>query len=199
MSRERRAQGFTLIEVLLAASLTAVVGLAVYANLASGISMMRRIVGTSAEEDVAIFFEKFERELQNSFHYKEIQFHGEPDTFSFASQIKTDPLLGGDEGIGRITYLYDSSEKSIVRHEQNIHDIFEEKEGNFRTALGNVSDLKFEYLGYDSSQSKFEWMETWDSVEQKGAIPISIRIKFIHKTESGSRVITHHVLIPAAD
>ena len=156
---KRRAQGFTLIEVLLAASLTAVVGLAVYANLASGISMMQRIVGTSAEEDVAIFFEKFERELQNSFHYKEVQFHGEPDTFSFASQIGTDPLLGGDEGIGRITYLYNSSEKSIIRREQNVHEIFEEKEGIFRTALSNISDLGLEYLGYDSSRSRFEWTD----------------------------------------
>lgn len=196
---KRRAQGFTLIEVLLAASLASVVGIAVYANLASGINMMRRVVETSPEEDLAIFFEKFERELQNSFHYKEIQFKGDPETFSFASRIISDPLLGGDEGIGRIAYYFNSSEKGIGRLEQNIHEVFDEREGSERTVLRDVSDLMFEYLGYDDTRSAYVWAEVWDPVERKGALPTAIKIKFIRKTETGSSVVTHHVLIPSAD
>ncbi|MBI4430409.1 MAG: prepilin-type N-terminal cleavage/methylation domain-containing protein [Candidatus Omnitrophica bacterium] len=192
-------RGFTLIEILMAASLAAVVGMAIYSSLASGINMMRKVVETSRDEDAAIFLEKFERDLENSFHYQEIPFQGESESLSFAGIIQTDPGLGGEQGIGRITYYHDSSEKTIVRRQDNVHQLFEDREGNLASALDNISSLQFEYFGYEQTESQYKWNREWDPVARKGTVPIAVRAEFQVHGEGGPRIVSKRILIPVAD
>ncbi len=158
---------------------------------------MRKLAETSPEEDLAIFFEKFNRELENSFHQKEIPFEGEKEQFSFATTVLSDPAVGGDLGIGKVTYF--SSRSGITRRQQNVHDIFEEENGAERIVLQGVSDFHLEYLGYESGESKYVWTEDWDPVEKKGTIPIAVKIQFLFKNETGDVVVKRSVFIPSAD
>lgn len=158
---------------------------------------MRRLAETSAEEDLAIFFEKFDRELENSFHQKEIPFEGEKDKFSFATTVLSEPLLGGERGIGRVTYS--SSQGAIVRRQQNVHDIFDEKDGAEKAVLQGVSDFHLEYFGYESSESRYLWSEDWDPVGKKGTVPIAVKVQFLFKSENGETRVERNILIPVAD
>jgi len=63
--------------MILAISLLAVVGLAIYGIFDTGIKVMRKIIRPVPGEDLNIFFEKFSHDLQNAFHYGSIPFRGE--------------------------------------------------------------------------------------------------------------------------
>ena len=190
MRRFLSLTGFTLIEVLMVVMLVGIVSLAVYSQLSSGIRMMRRVTQPVSEENLVIFFEKLTRELQNSFLYTDIPFKGEKEEFGFATRISTKPELGGERGIGQVTYSYNSSSDSIERRQENINQIYKETLGDSSPLLKSISSLSFEYYGYEPSESAYRWNEEWDPAEKSGKSPLAVKIEFEFHDEDGK---THHL------
>ena len=175
--RSIRVQGFTLIELLMVTSLIVLLSIAVYGNFQSGISVMQRVAVNSPEEDVQIFLEKFSRDVSNSFPYKGILFEGGEEKVRFPTAILTVPELGGDRGIGRVTYSYDASSRSILKLSENVSEVYQDKENKGALVLRNVYSVQFQYLEYSPGQQKFEWIESWSEADDKSAYLLAVKLK----------------------
>lgn len=78
----RRA--FTLIEMLIVASLLSVTGLAVYHAIANGVRVWEYSRRYSSQEDAVIFFEKITADLQNAYQYSLISFDGKAQNYFYS-------------------------------------------------------------------------------------------------------------------
>lgn len=191
----KRNRGFTLLEVLLAVSLVAMVALALYSTFNSGIRVMSLVNQPGAEEDLNIFFEKLSRDLQNSFHYATIPFQGKSDRFSFATTIQTDEELGGDHGIGRVTYAYDSAHSAILRTQENISQIYKEKTGPSSKVFFPLSSFQLQYYKYDPVEKAYEWKEEWEETANK-MIPLAVKVVLHFQEEGREQSVARTIAIP---
>lgn len=194
----RLSRGFTLIEVMMAAALTALVGLAIYANFATGIRVMKKLTQPSGDADLYIFFEKFSRDLENAFLYNGIPFHGEKEKLSFATTILTEAVLGGERGIGRVTYSYESGRNSIGRAQENVSQIYQDEEAEARPILDQIYSLTFRYYKYNAKDKIYLWKEEWDEEEEENKNPVAVRIDLEFKDEEGKHSSVKTIAIPAA-
>ena len=110
--------GFTLVELLIAASLAAILGLAVVSTFATGFKAYNQLKNADlAQADILLSFQKMENDLKNTFHFSGIDFTGDKTRISFAGFIR------GGSGIGRITYYFDAGTgKSLIKTEQPYSD-----------------------------------------------------------------------------
>lgn len=189
----KRSSGFTLVETLLAASLVAIIGFAIYASFDSGIRVMERVNRVGEEEDLNIFFEKLATEIQNSFRHKTIHFEGIPEKFSFPTLVQTNEELGGARSIGRVSYFYDSSSQSVQKTQENVSDIFikEEKEEEVvkpKRVLGGVRSLFFQYYDHDPIKGTYSWRGDWgeDAIDR---IPLAVRVELVFEKGEGKTVV----------
>lgn len=74
------------------------------------------------EEDIAVFFDKITHDLRNSFYHSKLKYDGGAASFRFPSFVYVPadsrsswPRDSYVHQIGEVEYLYDTSEKSIVR------------------------------------------------------------------------------------
>ena len=204
--RKKNEAGFTLIEWLVAISLIAMVGLAIYGIFDSGIKVMRRINRPVPDEDLNIFFEKLSQDLQNAFHYSGIRFKGGAEKIFFATSIQTQPELGGDQGIGAVTYAYDPTRLAILREQKNVSGLHEEKEekdeegGKLQGALvlDRILLLRFQYYGFVPEDKKFFWLDSWEEVDQKMGLPFALRVEIVFKEEGAKHHFVRTITIPVA-
>jgi prepilin-type N-terminal cleavage/methylation domain-containing protein len=189
--------GLTLIEMLMVISLIALVGMAVYGIFSSGINVMRLVTRPVSEENLNIFFEKLARDLQNSFNYTGISFEGENDKFSFAAKINAKPELGGERGIGRVTYFYDSGRDAISRREEDLNLVFEESFSKPAAQFGSVLEAKFLYFAQDPATKQYLWKDDWVQIDSKKKLPLAVRVEFEYKDENGRHSISKTIPIPA--
>ena len=179
-------------------SLVAMISIAIFGVFQSGVSVLELVATPSPDEDVQIFFEKFSRDLQNTFRYTGIYFHGEEEKVQFPTVISTRPELGGDQGIGRVTYSYDSNERAIARLAENVSDIYEGKKSKGKPVaiLHSVHSLKFEYFEYDPAQKQFGWIEDWTDEGDKKTNLLAVKLEMELDDEGGSRTITRTIATP---
>lgn len=192
----RNSRGFSLIEILMVVSLVTMISIAIFGVFQSGISALERVTVSSPEEDIQIFFEKFSRDLQNTFHYTGINFRGEGETIRFPTVMITRTELGGDSGIGRATYSYDASEDAIVRLTENMSDLFQEKSDEPVPVLRKVRSLKFQYYEFDLAQKTFQWLDEWNDEDTKKTDLLAVKLEMELEDEGQTRTITKTVAIP---
>ena len=180
---------------MVAACLAAVVGLAIYSNLDSGLKVMKRVTRPLLDEDISIVFEKFSRDLQNSFQYAGILFQGGGDKVAFATTVRAAPKLGGDHGIGRITYFYDSNDHALSRRQQDLNQIYKEKEGEAVPFLRHIAKLKFTYYTYARAYKEYQWKEEWDETETK-KLPLAVKVELEFDDTGQQRTITRTIAVP---
>ncbi len=193
---QRSPSGFTLIEVLIAASLVSLIAFAVYANFDSGIRVMERVNHVMQEEDINVFFEKLSRDIQNSFRYASIPFKGNGEKLSFPSSIATEPVLGSSRGIGRVSYYYNSSQGRIERLQENVSQMFQgEKEVvEPTTALSNISSVRFQYFAYDKKEEAYTWKEEWGDADNR--IPLAVKAELVFHDEGIEKTLTRTIAVP---
>jgi len=193
--------GYMLIELLFVITLVSIVGLGIYSMFDSGIRVVERVTSTVREEDLNIFFEKFSRDLQNSFPYIGIPFEGVKDKLAFATTIQTVPELGFNQGIGRVRYFYDRSERAIHRAQEHMSQVFEEEESKSTPVLNGVFSLNFKYYEYVPGENAYKWTEERKSTEEKtsvvkGKIPVAVKIQLEFDDEGKKRSVTRTIAAP---
>ncbi len=191
--------GFALIEVLMAVTLTAVISMAIYGSFSSGVRIMKRIANPVFEEDVSVFFEKMTRELENSFLNTDIPFTGDGEQFTLATQFRSHAALGGEQAIGRVTYSYDSRKNSLSRRQEDASQIHEEKEGVVLPVLQHIESLRFHYFGYDGSYSQYLWSDDWDPVLKKNKSPMAVKIELEFDDGETREHLARTIAIPVGE
>jgi type II secretory pathway component PulJ len=187
---------FTLVETLLVVSLFSLIGVALLSTFNSGLKVWDRVFRERLEEDVFLFFEKFYRDLRNTFSYQKINFLGEEDKLKFPTLVFTKSDLSGlKEGVGEVKYYWDKEEKKLFRVKRNLSDIYRESLGKKEILLKNVKDFKLSYYFYDQKEKKYFWQKEW----HKSGFPLAVRINLL--VNDGEREIQFKktISIPVAN
>lgn len=198
--------GFTLIEVLITASLIAIVSLGIYGLFDSGIRVMKKVSRPVSEERIHFFLEKFSHDVQNLFSYTGVPFRGENHVASFATIIQTEPQLGGDQGIGQVTYVYDEKDRTIYRKQLNVSQFYEAKEdgeeNDFDGAteiLNQVISCQFQYYNKNLSDEGYSWEDSWNQLEQNKGLPVAVKIDFSFMDEGEQQNVSRTITIPVSN
>lgn len=145
-------RGFTFIEILLAASLIAVLSLAVFTCFSNGLKLWERSRREILSEDVALFFDRFSSDLRNAFIFSTLSLDGGEHTFVFPTVVLTPadpfgPRRGEEmvEQIGRVRYALDFEKEAIVRQQANYSQGIRNDWGEARTLAAGIRGLKFKY------------------------------------------------------
>ena len=157
----RRA--FTLIEMLIVASLLSVTGLAVYHAIANGVRVWEYSRRYSSQEDVAIFFEKITVDLQNVYHSSSISFDGTAQKIFIPTIVRMPADQGSpDKGqmieqVGAAEYYLQSGKKTIYRRQRNYSQALKNKMNvDARALADSVTKLHFSYFVVEDGELKLK-------------------------------------------
>lgn len=200
--RIRRSGAFTLVETALVVSIVAVIGLAVFHALANGLEVWKRSRALSADEDVAIFFDKLERDLHNSFRYQKLPFKGDGLHLTFPTIVHAPvdpkhPEWDTDEYVdlmGLVEYRFDASEQGVYRRQANYGQAMSKEFEDPRLLAGHIKGLRFRYYYINPGDEKGELVD-----EYEGELPsaVLVMLEFDEPT-GGTRTLTRLVNLPAA-
>lgn len=170
--KSRRA--FTLVELLIASAIFALVSVAVYSTFNSGMNVWRRVKEVNIEQrKIVLKLEKLAREIRQTFKYENIGFAGDKEKIYFAQVL--------DSELVRITYSFDKDKKTLSRGVNSLEEILEEKEDKekklepeYTAYLSNIADLSFSYFYFDTEENAHLWKEEWK--EEEG-LPLAIKLE----------------------
>ncbi|MBN1552801.1 prepilin-type N-terminal cleavage/methylation domain-containing protein [bacterium] len=175
----KSACGFTLLEVLLAVTILAMISLAISAGLSTGVRAWR-----AGERDLDLYqrkrilYDRLRREISGAInvrgkqedetHYQMI-FDGTSDTLSFVSTSESMTFAGFPMGLKEITISAESGEGLIVREAIFSNtDFFSDEKGYTYILDSDVTEIKFRYFYYprpsrllDDMPEEGEWVESW--------------------------------------
>lgn len=177
--------GFSLMEMLVVSAILPVIFFSVFANMSSGLRAWKTFNRPVSEEGTVIFLDRVRSDFSSAFAYTDAPFTGDAERLSFAAPIQASQRLGGDRGIGRIGYRYDSSSKSILREESNVSELFKESPPRARSVLSGVSAFYLEYLSYQPAESSYVWAELW----QPGKRPLPAAVRMTIDRVDGERLV----------
>ncbi len=167
-------KGFTLVELLVAASLAAILGLAVVSTFATGLKAYGQLKNADlAQANILLSSQKIEKDLKNTFHFSGIDFTGDKTHVSFAG------FIHGGSAIGRLTYYFDAgSGGALFKTEQPYSDalINNTSAGLTLKAVTAVKGLSFSYFCFNPDTQQYSWK---DSFSTAAGIPTQVRIKAV--------------------
>lgn len=192
MSKPRRQSGFTLLEILLAMAMVAMLALSLYASL--HIAFKARDTATAAiapVRAVQVAMDLIRQDLENALPPTGTlagPFIGTPagvsgtasDTLEFycmghaTTPLSDDPIEAG--GIQRVDFLMDAppegngAEAALVREVSKNLLAQQVEDPQAETLCRNVKTLTFRY--YDGSS----WTDTWDSTQMDNMLPIAVEV-----------------------
>ncbi|MFH1339460.1 MAG: type II secretion system protein GspJ [Candidatus Omnitrophota bacterium] len=190
-----RAQAaFTLIEMLIVLAMFSLIGLAVVSTLSSGIKIWQRLTRAERQEDINIFFDRFAKELRNTFKFTAIKFRGEKDRIAFAAFVTTPgSSLAQESGIGEVDYSYGKSGRELSKQVRNYSQIYEGGSGSSRVLFTEVESVKFEYYFYDDKEKEYFWLEEWGLQDEP---PLAVRVQLEFRNGQQSEKVTRTIDIP---
>lgn len=189
-----KARGFSLLELLVAASLLAIIGGMLVQSLSTSIDTKEAVEGTSNRFHlVRSAMSRMVDEISQAYlstHVASMEarsetgFLGERDQLTFTGFGYVPRVADEKKGDARqLAYYLDTDPKtqtqSLFRREQaNLDDNFDEG-GRPLVLLSDVRELTFEY--WDAS--KEDWLEKWDTKgsdpAQASKLPVRVRIKLV--------------------
>lgn len=199
--------GFTLVEILVAVTIFAIIGVGLYSALATGIITWRKgEVGSTIYQEARLALGRISVELRNSIRYNDEKFNvfeGGVDSIKFATVLNTaDP---GEEDkefeVCEVSYYLDESPtskiKSLFRRVETIPESFEETRRDGEEVASFVEAIKFSYI-YRQGEGppyEYEWKDEWvqpegeEEEEEDGKIPRAVKIELTLKDESSNKEI----------
>lgn len=184
--------GFTLIEMLIVTMIISVISLAIFSTFDNGIKIWQRVNNPMPGEDVAIFLNKFGRDLRNAFKFEGIRFAGEKDKLEFASLVTNQTLQ--ITTVGKVVYFYNASKETLDRVEKDFSQIYGDEKGKETQVLEKITDLNFRYYYYDTEKKEFNWEETW----HKGDFPLAVRLELKINNDRDTETYVKTVNLPTS-
>lgn len=188
--------GFTLVEILIVASVMAIVMLAIYSSFISGLRLWQRSQNLSQiQRKVIIGLEKLSSQVRQGIDFPDIGFNGTKTKFSFPLIIREKDEDRVKEEIVKVTFEFDAEDKSLIRSVERYQDILSEGEGkkvSTQTFIPRIEEADFSYY-YFVANKPDPWKEEWKP-EEGAAIPMAIKVTI--KTKDGNKAAT--IFIPVS-
>lgn len=201
-------KGFTLVEVLVAASILGMVALAVMAAFGAGMRAFDRVRSFGGEQaDVLLALEGMERDLHNAFYLSNIKFQGGSDKISFAGLAKK--LEKDEQGeekesifLAEKSYYFDTQKKTLIREEKDYPEAVSASSGGETSeVVAHIEKLAFHYYFYknevkgDKENITYGWQDSWS--DQEEAIPKGVKIEITFKEGDRDVAFVRTVFLPA--
>jgi len=178
-------KGFSLVELLLVASLSAMIFFALFSSYSGGIRIWRAInsMDSAADRRFIVSTEKMRNELSEYIRdFKEINFEGDAERLAFPCLL--------DLEIVTIIYEYDKGQRALMKKVSKLSTSLKEKMKKNATELFDVDDFRFSYLVYDLKNKTNSWVASF--TEDDGQFPLAIRFQGTRAEKS----INEYVFIP---
>ena len=171
--------GFTLVELVMVATLVSIIALAMASSFLSGMRVWGRAQHRdAAHADALLTLERMARELRQSVDIPQVRFEGTAQEVSFPA------VLGA--AIVKVTYRYEASEKRLQRRQVDLKELIEGKEAGAHadTLFSPADQVLMEFAGD-------VWKDAWS---KEDGIPWAIRLTITIKDET----VTKTVVLPIA-
>ncbi len=156
-----KRQGFSLIEMIVALGITALLSGAVYTTFSQGLRLWNRGSRDPSEWKTHLFLEKFTSELRNAFMDSKWPFQGNKNALVLATVAHDGNL---QDKPAYLRYRYDPKSKRLDFQKNSFEDIFAAQPVSepFRPALEKVQAFELEYYAYDPSAKSYRWYPLWN-------------------------------------
>ncbi len=176
------------MELVVVSALCGVVLIGIYNTLNSGLKIWGRLRQFILEEDIEIFFEKFNSDLYNSFVFTGLEMKGDKEELEFAT---LSPVQEKFRGVAKVYYFYDPTKKRLIREERDYAEVYNKRRGKIRHILENVNQANFLYYFYDQEKGQYIWKE-----EMEGFLPLAISLELEIKYKETYKKFKRIVNIP---
>ena len=172
--------GFTLVELLLAASIFIALMMGLYSAFRTGIFSYARIdESLSLGQEVAQIFDRLNLDLRNSFSFSPdlSKFSGSPSDMTFLTLVDTSENASIENKYSRVSYTW--ADRKLVRLTRRDKQSLDEKtEANPEEMASNIEDCVFSYSGFAADGTTLIWKSAWEDLK---AMPLAIKIKLTIK------------------
>lgn len=190
MNIKSNKSAFTLIEMLIVTAIISIISLAIFSTFDNGIKIWQRVNNPLPGEDMAIFLNKFSRDLRKTFKFEGVEFIGEKDRIEFASLVTSRNLQ--ITTVGKIVYSYNTLNETLDRIERDFSQIYGDEEGRVIQVLSKITDLNFQYYYYDTGKKEFNWEDSW----HKERFPLAVRLELKINSDGDTETYVKTVNLP---
>lgn len=202
---KRRDESFTVIELLIALSIFAVVAVTLYSTFSAGLSVWKRSGDTSdSYQDIRVVLDDMARDFKDMIYFSK----DKESMFVFSGMPKEITLMTLEEGateklepnreVVRVAYSFDDVKGELTGQEADITLGFDVNEAEKDILLKGLEDFKFEYCYYSGDEDEpYLWEEEWK--DENMQIPRGIRITVFPKNGKNAKdtsKITRIIFIP---
>ncbi len=180
--------GFTFIEMMVVAVLTAIIGLGLTSTFQAGMNVWKRVSSPRyAHRKAVLELERLFKELRSVYFYIPLKFFGQEDRIIFVNV--------GDNQIYHIQYYYSQKDKCMYRSRRTKQEVVRKVEPVLRKIITGVKSFSFSYEGvYFTRQGPVYWKGSY--WKTRWGIPRAVRV--VLTLEDGSR-FEKNVLLPIAN
>jgi len=183
--RVGKQQGFSLIEMIVALAIIAVLSGAVYTTFSQGLRLWSRGSKDQSEWRSHLFLEKFTTELRNAFMDSKWNFQGNKNglalaTIAYEGTSEDKPVY--------LRYRYNPKGKTLDLQRNSFADVFVEKPTlqSFRPILEKVQAFELEYHAYDPSAKGYRWYSTWN----RNCFPETVKVTIESEGDESRKMIS---------
>ncbi|MDD4899803.1 MAG: prepilin-type N-terminal cleavage/methylation domain-containing protein [Candidatus Omnitrophica bacterium] len=181
LKTKNNIKGFTLVETVIVATIFSIVAVGVGSCFLSGMKLWQRAKNINfSQYDNVFTIEKLAKELRQAQDLSDIGFEGDANEVSF-------PVLSGDS-ILKVTYRFDSMQRSLMRGQVDFRDILagKEQENYTERKVAELDSLVFNFLERDLSKDEYAWADGWE--KESGVFP-AIKLQGKLKGEEYNKTI----------
>lgn len=192
-----RAQGFTLVELLVVSGLLGIVAVAIFAAISSGLNVYSRIkLYEQKKADILFAIEKLEADLKNTFIISGFRLSGSSEVISFPGLVKAVDSAGNSYlSLGKIYYYRNKESGNLLRAEQAYAQALSGSVSSLKEApLVYIEAINFSYCIYNSETKTYSWNDVWDLDN----LPKSVKIKVYFNNKGINEEFTRTVVLPMA-
>ncbi len=202
--KKNNSRGFTLIELMVAASILGLIGMAILTAFGSGFHVYERVQSYGGvQADVLLVLEEMERDLRNTFPSSAIKFEGDAQSISFPVIIEKIETVEGEDvevpSIGQASYYLEKDDDTqvLLRQQKSYGEAVSgvvQKEDR-ETALAFVSELTFSYYLFNAEDEEYTWEDIWP--EEDEGFPSGVKIDLVFQDGQREVPLSRTVLIPS--
>jgi prepilin-type N-terminal cleavage/methylation domain-containing protein len=186
----RKRKGFTLVEVLVSASIFLVVLVTIYSAFHTGVFGYRNIEDRiSLYQSARFILERLNLDLRNSFAYSEddSKFQGSKEEISFLTLVDTFTPEATPREYSLISYRA-QGERLLRLCRKNKQSLNEDSGVLPEDMNQGLKELAFEYGYIDPTDKSLKFKDTWamgrDAESERKGMPAAIKIKLVLKNKT---------------
>jgi len=186
-------RGFTLIELIVATLIMAMVVVSVYGTFSLGIKAWRKGSEGRSLQKIRVSLLKLQKELKNTFLFSMIKFKGVSSEMTFPVVIPEEDRDNTYTVSYYVAEDMNTGVKSLIKKKALFADKeYAETEDPGELVFSAYSmDFEYAYELKDSSKG-FAWREAWEDFQK--TIPCAVRVNF--RLDSGGELYHKTIFIP---